>query len=99
MILTRPQRIALKRLYDRGPIYKDRDAYLRSLRRPNNYVDMSPSEQWAVDKELRILDWDAATISYREFRRKVRPMVADTCVMVPWCGMWVGIEADGYTHS
>lgn len=21
------------------------------------------------------------------------------CVMVPWCGMWLGIEQDGYTHS
>lgn len=21
------------------------------------------------------------------------------CVMVPWCGMQVGIETDGYTHS
>jgi len=21
------------------------------------------------------------------------------CVMVPWCGMWLGIEPDGHTHS
>lgn len=21
------------------------------------------------------------------------------CIMVPWCGMWLGIEKDGYTHS
>ena len=21
------------------------------------------------------------------------------CVMVPWCGMVIGIESDGYTHS
>lgn len=20
-------------------------------------------------------------------------------IMMPWCGMWLGIEADGYTHS
>jgi hypothetical protein len=20
-------------------------------------------------------------------------------IMVKWCGMWLGIEADGYTHS
>lgn len=27
---------------------------------------------------------------------------ADTllgCIMVPWCGMLLGIERDGYTHS
>lgn len=23
----------------------------------------------------------------------------DGCIMVPWCGMWLGIEKDGYTHS
>ena len=21
------------------------------------------------------------------------------CVMIHWCGMWLGIETDGYTHS
>lgn len=21
------------------------------------------------------------------------------CAIVPWCGMWLGIEEDGYTHS
>jgi hypothetical protein len=21
------------------------------------------------------------------------------CAMVHWCGMWLGIEQDGYTHS
>lgn len=21
------------------------------------------------------------------------------CIMVQWCGMWLGIEEDGYTHS
>jgi len=21
------------------------------------------------------------------------------CVMLPWCGMWLGIEPDGHTHS
>jgi hypothetical protein len=21
------------------------------------------------------------------------------CIMVPWLGMWLGIEPDGYTHS
>lgn len=35
--------------------------------------------------------------SYREFRRHVRP--AYDCIMLPWQGMWLGIERDGYTHS
>ena len=36
--------------------------------------------------------------TYREFRRTVIKH-PDDCVMVPWCGMWLGIEKDGHTHS
>lgn len=35
--------------------------------------------------------------TYREIRRSVVPSF--DCIMVPWCGMWLGIESDGYTHS
>ena len=37
------------------------------------------------------------SIQYRRFRAKVVP--GPGCVMVPWKGMWLGIEPDGYTHS
>ena len=37
------------------------------------------------------------TIQWRRFRAKVQP--GPGCVMVPWKGMWLGIEPDGYTHS
>lgn len=37
-------------------------------------------------------------VTYREFRRTARKSFLG-CVMVPWCGMWLGIEEDGYTHS
>ena len=36
-------------------------------------------------------------MSYRQFRRTV--LMGYNCVMVQWCGMWLGIETDGYTHS
>ena len=35
--------------------------------------------------------------SYMAFRRTVRK--GYDCIMVEWCGMWLGIEQDGYTHS
>lgn len=35
--------------------------------------------------------------AYVRFRRTVR--VGRDCAMVQWCGMWLGIELDGYTHS
>lgn len=35
--------------------------------------------------------------SYRKFRLQVLP--GPGCVMLPFAGMWLGIEPDGYTHS
>ena len=40
---------------------------------------------------------DNQNLSYLKFRRTVQP--GWDCVMVKWCGMWLGIERDGYTHS
>lgn len=38
--------------------------------------------------------------TYRQFRRTVYPMMFEPEVaMVPFAGMVVGIEPDGYTHS
>ena len=37
------------------------------------------------------------TTTYRDFRYTVRPGCG--CIMVPFAGMWLGIEPDGYTHS
>ena len=42
-------------------------------------------------------DWNEPPMSYRKFRQLARP--GPGCVMIPWCGMWLGIEPDGYTHS
>lgn len=36
-------------------------------------------------------------LTYYEFRQQVVHSLG--CVMVPWCGMWLGIEPDGYVHS
>ena len=38
-------------------------------------------------------------MSYRAFRRTVEPMFRDPAVVVKWCGMWLAIEPNGYTHS
>lgn len=35
--------------------------------------------------------------TYRAFRKTVQP--GPDCILVPFCGMWLGIEADGHTHS
>ncbi len=36
-------------------------------------------------------------LTYREFRRTVQDGWG--CIMVEWCGMWLGIEPDGYAHT
>lgn len=76
--LTKPQRKALKAVYDRGPL----------IRRETFFVTPATG-----------LDYPHEPASYREFRRAVRPMFFDKCVLIPWQGMWLGIEPDGYTHS
>lgn len=48
------------------------------------------------------LKWQHADqgLSYRDFRKLAVPVVAgDGAVALPWCGMWLCIEADGHTHS
>jgi len=37
--------------------------------------------------------------SYLAFRRTAIHDHLMGCVMVPWCGMVLGIEEDGHTHS
>jgi hypothetical protein len=37
--------------------------------------------------------------TYLQFRRTIVRAPFDTCYMVPWLGMWLGVERDGYTHS
>jgi len=46
---------------------------------------------------LRVWRRDNQCLNYRDFRRTVLP--GPGCAMVFWCGMWLGIEPDGYTHS
>ena len=37
--------------------------------------------------------------SFLSFRRRVQPCIGSNIVMVKWCNIWLGVEADGYTHS
>jgi hypothetical protein len=37
------------------------------------------------------------SIQYRRFRKQAQG--GPDCIMLPWRGMWLGIEPDGYTHS
>ncbi len=40
------------------------------------------------------------TVQWRRFRKQVTGyMDKSGCVMIPWRGMWVGVETDGHTHT
>lgn len=48
---------------------------------------------------LRTVDQIPPITGYLTFRRRAEYSHLMGCVMVPFAGMWVGIEKDGYTHS
>ena len=55
-------------------------------------VPFGPTE-WCYER-------DACKLTYKQFRRMVKPTIGmDNAIVIPWCGMWLAIEADGYTHS
>ena len=74
--ITREQREAIKRIYDRTPLYVWQDKLVGQPK----YKSHEP-------------------LTYRQFRKRAIPLHSFGCVMIQWCGMWLGIEADGYTHS
>ncbi len=51
----------------------------------------------AQRKALKIVWLRTEGMTYRQFRRLAQP--GPGCIMVPFAGMWLGIENDGYTHS
>ena len=38
-------------------------------------------------------------LTYLSFRRSVIVNTLSDCAIVKWCGLYLGIELDGYTHS
>lgn len=82
--ITKAQRKALKRVYDRTPLY---DASYMS----------GNAAGWQNRPYSEATHGGAKRKTYREFRKSV--VHSFGCLMLPWCGMWLGIESDGYTHS
>jgi hypothetical protein len=85
VILTKEQRAALKAVFDRRPAYVGENGDL-----------LFPCIGTGMEQATRAV---LPIASYRQFRRTVRPYFGGDCILVPWCGMWLGIEEDGYTHS
>lgn len=74
-------------------VVNDPDALLR--RTP--LEGMNAAQEASILKKYKQNSDGAA--SYDEFRNRANADTIMGCVMLPWCGMWVGIEKDGYTHT
>ena len=62
------------------------------------YVSTSPEETMLHNLEPMLQDANASGITFEEFVSHCT-VITDEVIMVPWCGMWLGIELDGHTHS
>jgi hypothetical protein len=62
-------------------------------------LKLSKSQQHAVKKLYDRLEDNDDRESFLAFRRRVMPGIGGDYVGVPWCGMYVGIELDGHTHT
>lgn len=58
--------------------------------------DITDAQKQSIYKKWRINDQG---MTWPEFLRSARLMPYDGCVIVRWCGMWVGVEKDGYAHT
>ncbi len=51
-------------------------------------------------KRIYLRDGSHRGMTYREFRSTAQPTFGcDGAIVLPWAGMWLCIERDGYTHS
>ena len=57
--------------------------------------EMNISQMWGLYRKF-IQNPDGSP-NFRNFMS--RSIATSDCLMIQWCGMWLGIELDGYTHS
>ena len=47
----------------------EREMFEQSFRRPKNYFKLSAREQWAIDADLGILDWEGTGLTEADMER------------------------------
>lgn len=47
----------------------EREMFEKSFQRPKNFFKLSPEEQWRIDKELGILDWEGKDLTVKDLER------------------------------
>jgi hypothetical protein len=74
--------------------------YIRTKTETQEFIDipewMTPAQTEAVNRKYA-QDPDGSP-SLKHFYTRVKPAIGGYC-SIRWCGIWLGIEKDGYTHS
>ena len=60
------------------------------------YRELTEAQQLALRE---IYERKPLEVTWDQFLAKAYRDTIMDCVMVPWAGMWLGIEPDGHTHS
>ena len=47
----------------------EREMFEKSFQRPKNYFRLSAAQQWEIDKQLGILDWEGIGLSDDDMKR------------------------------
>lgn len=47
----------------------EKEMFEKSFERPSNFFDLTPEEQWNIDKKLGILDWMGENLSKEDIER------------------------------
>lgn len=47
----------------------EREMFAKSFQRPRDFFKLSPETQWAIDKSLGILDWEASGLNADDHKR------------------------------
>lgn len=47
----------------------EREMFEQSFKRPSNYFKLTSREQWSIDAELGILDWQGDDLSNEDMKR------------------------------
>lgn len=97
--------LAREHLRKGGGNHTDTDALRRIETELANAYAYPPKmpETWTLAQfraleRLYIRSADKAP-NFEQFRERVVTDHLNGCLMVPWCGMYIGIEKDGHTHS
>lgn len=96
MNLTAKQQEAINRVYERKVDSLEQAGLLVS--KSTSYYDLPPGEK--TYRKMTLNEFTATAYpgpGYRDVPADEQPV--GSCVMIPWCGMQLGIELDGYTHS